>query len=322
MNKLTFGARKWSMLLLASSILVAAPNKVMSADFDGDNKEDTTVHRAIDTSLGTESVWYVLSTALNGTLRYQWGLSGDVPVPGHYSGGLGSDIAVFRPSNGSWYIRKFTTDLSFNQSLLTYQWGLNGDTPMACNFDTDSKSDMVVYRPSNGVWYVRNSVGNTVDFDKATTRQWGGLPDDVPFPDDYDMDNKCDYTIYRNGSWLVLLSSTNSATAANIPWGGAGDVPVPGHYDGDTILDFAVFRPSSALWLIRLSTIAGLTHKVIQWGLPGDVAVPADYTGDNKTDIAVFRPSNGTHYILTSESNYSTAVVRQFGLPTDTPVTN
>ncbi len=33
-----------------------------------------------------------------------WGKSGDVAVPGDYNGDGTTDFAVFRPSNGRWYV--------------------------------------------------------------------------------------------------------------------------------------------------------------------------------------------------------------------------
>lgn len=35
---------------------------------------------------------------------FQWGLPGDIPVPGDYDGDGISDFAVFRPTEGIWYV--------------------------------------------------------------------------------------------------------------------------------------------------------------------------------------------------------------------------
>jgi len=51
-----------------------------------------------------------------------------------------SDIAVYRPSNGYWYLYQSTAGISF------VQWGLLGDIPAAMHFDKDGKTDITIFR--------------------------------------------------------------------------------------------------------------------------------------------------------------------------------
>jgi len=80
-------------------------------------------------------------------------------------------MAVFRPSNGVWYILN-----SSNNTSRSVQWGANGDIPVPGDYDGIGKPEMAVFRPSNGVWYILNSSNNT-----SRSVQWGANRD-IPVP--------------------------------------------------------------------------------------------------------------------------------------------
>lgn len=217
-----------------------------------------------------------------------------------------SNIGVFRPSNGVWYVDSQVAA----GNLIAVAFGMAGDIPVTADFDGDGQADNAVFRPSNGVWYYLNSTNNTF---RAVSF---GLSGDIPSPADYDGDGRADINVFRpsDGVWYRLNSATGSFSAFR--FGTSGDVPIPADYDGDGRQDTAVYRPSSGVWYQALSSTGEVLS--VRFGIAEDIPTPADYDGDGRADIAVWRPSSGVWHRLLSESGGYSPV--QFGLLGDNPV--
>jgi hypothetical protein len=126
-----------------------------------------------------------------------------------------TDLSVFRPSDGTWYVMQ-----SGSNTFRAQQFGTSGDRIVPGDYDGDGRTDFAVFRqtPQNGTWYILQSSDNAF-----RTVQWG-LNTDKPTPGDYDGDGKTDIAVYRNGTWYIVQSSNGQFTTQQ--FGATDDVPV------------------------------------------------------------------------------------------------
>jgi CSLREA domain-containing protein len=214
-----------------------------------------------------------------------------------------SDISIFRPSTGEWYLERSTA------GPYGIYYGIPGDRPVPADYDGDGKADIAIYRPSEGLWAIFNSSTQTFKY------YLFGYEEDLPTPADYDGDRRADISVYRPSSTVWYRQNSSNGQFSGNQFGAAGDRPTIGDYDGDGKSDISVFHPSSGIWYHILST-TGFPYGE-RFGIASDVLVPADYDGDGRTELAVYRPSTGIWYIKNSSTGMWSFAV--FGLSDDIP---
>ena len=217
-----------------------------------------------------------------------------------------TDISVFRPSEGNWYLNRSPAGFG------AVNWGIATDKPAPGDYDGDGKTDVAIFRPtadgSQPDFYILNSSNLIVSY-----RYWG-TTGDIPVVEDYDGDGNADAAIFRPSTGQFwILSSSNGSVHTSRPF--AGMLPLSGDFDGDGRSDYGVFN--NGQWFVSRSSSNYSTGQLTDWGLSTDKPVPADYDGDGRVDLAVYRPSNGVWYVLRSMGGIS---YFQFGLANDVPV--
>jgi hypothetical protein len=91
-------------------------------DYDGDGKTDFAGTKGQNGRL----IWRIRQSGSGSEIELDFGFDTDCPVPGDYDGDGKTDIAVFRRSDGSWWIINSGTG-----AVSAFYFGLSTDTPLA-----------------------------------------------------------------------------------------------------------------------------------------------------------------------------------------------
>ncbi len=237
-------------------------------DFDGDGLADPVRFR-VNAASGLFS-WIIYQTDTNTVRSVDWGsFATDFASAGDYDGDGKQDIAVFRISEGIWYIIESSTGAP------RYEYfGAPGDASVPGDYDKDGKTDVAVTRNIDGkkYWFIKQSSNEEV-----RVEQWG-LPTDTVFgfgPSliDFDGDGAQDLVVQRNidgaAYFFVRRSSDDSFFVEQ--WGLATDIVFAGvDHDGDGKTDFLAIRPidGQLVWFSRLSSTGEL--RAVVWGSASD----------------------------------------------------
>jgi putative transposon-encoded protein len=240
---------------------------------------------------------------INGGASTAYGVSTDIPVPGDYLGNGKTQIALYRPGTGGGNSTWFIDEGTTSEVV---PWGTAGDIPVPGDYLGNGTDQIAVYRPGTAG---RSSTW----YIQGEAPIAFGTAGDVPVPGDYLGNGKTQIAVFRpsTGTWFIDGGPT-------VNYGGSGDIPVPGDYLGNGSDQIAVYRPGTAggnsTWFID----QGTTSQVVSWGTAGDIPVPADYLGNGSIQVAVYRPGTGGGNSIW----YVDGIARStaYGVSTDVPV--
>ena len=109
-------------------------------------------------------------------------MTGDLPVVGDWKGAGVSELGLFRPSTGEWFLdydgKKSWSGCS-KERCITF--GAPGDQPVTGDWNGSGTSKIGVFRPSSGEWFLDyngNGIWDGCGTDLCSENF--GMPGDIP----------------------------------------------------------------------------------------------------------------------------------------------
>ena len=240
-------------------------------------------------------VWYVDRSG-NGTWNGctidgclgSFGVSGDQPVPGHWSGAARSEIGVFRASVGAWALDPNGNGRWDGCGVdgCVSPYGILGDRAVAGDWGNLGRDAVGVFRPRDGRWYL-DANGNG-RWDGCTIDDClgpFGMGGDQPVAGDWTGSGTVHIGVFRpsDGRWYLDRNGDGQWNGCAIdlclgPFGMNGDQPVVGDWTGTGVARIGVFRPSDGRWYLDRSGDGQWNGCATDaclgpFGMKGDVAV-------------------------------------------------
>lgn len=267
--------------------------------------------RACQTGVFTPStsVWTINTPS--GQITQSFGISTDIVIPGRMYSAQQNSLAIWRPSNGTYYIMPPIGDTT--GSTLVIPWGLSDDIPICGDVNGDGVDEIGVFRSSTGYWYFNNILKNATLFFPY------GINGDVPLIGDWYNKGRHQVAVWRpsNNNWYFRDPISGQTSSSAFGASSLGDVPITGDYLNKGYYQIGVWRSSTGVWYIKDI----LTNQTTSFTLGnlGDVPLEGDFDGDGISDYAVWRPSTQTFIIRLSSTGQTINIV--LGTSTSIPTT-
>jgi hypothetical protein len=205
----------------------------------------------------SQGVWQVDSNN-NGSFESNdfsivFGVAGDVPVWGDWTGSGRERLGVFR--RGTWYLDT-NGQTGWQGTDTSIAFGVSGDIPVVGDWTGTGKTCIGVFR--NGFFYLDTNGVPGWQANDTTIRF--GVAGDIPVAGDWSGDGKDKIGTVRGTQWFLDSNGTpgwqGNDTIVNFGVGSPTDTPVIGDWNGDGKDEIGVYRRSGQ-WFLDSNGILG-----------------------------------------------------------------
>jgi hypothetical protein len=237
----SFGTNNW-MPFDSTFVFGEAGDMPVAGDFFGNGVVEMGVFRCVTGAATCQ--WYVDANnngswdgVSGGDALWNFGIPGDIPVVGDWTGDGTSKIGIFRcPAAGSTAPCLWVLDAGNNHTydpataVLAY-YGLTGDLPVVSNWNGGTVDHVGIFR-GNGLWIVDNLGLNT--WLPSDSQYSYGLAGDKPVVGNWTGTARKNIGVFRpsGGYWVLNSSGSNSWSPSDTigSFGVNGDLPVVGFW--------------------------------------------------------------------------------------------
>jgi hypothetical protein len=138
--------------------------------------------------------------------QFRFGISGDTPITGDWSGTGKTRIGVYRPGNQTFYL-DFNGNGQWDGAVIDrqFRFGISGDVPITGDWDGDGKTEIGVYRPSNRFFCLDLNGNGQWDGPAIDGSFLFGNPGDTGIAGDWTSSGKTKIGVFRSSHtnfWL------------------------------------------------------------------------------------------------------------------------